>query len=159
MRGRANCATTASRSGPAADGAAVGRQLLLPWALLLGARRRIPVGAQRHRHRRLTLPIDFDDERATFLAHWILDEEARGTRDVNITVDKDGGRWSGLMESATLNRDPKGDTVTVTFKHDYEHLKNVHCAPNPFLPMAVVQFPRCSCSPVRRSTRSRPHCS
>ncbi|HNP58433.1 hypothetical protein [Gordonia sp. UBA7599] len=90
----------------------------------------------------LTLPIDFDDERATFLAHWILDEEARGTRDVNITVDKDGGRWSGLMESATLNRDPKGDTVTVTFKHDYEHLKNVHCAPNPFLPMAVVQFPK-----------------
>ena len=91
----------------------------------------------------LTLPIDLDDERGTFLAHWILNEEARGTRDVNIVVDKDGGRWSGLMGQATLNRDPKGDTVTVTFKHDYEHLKNgVHCAPNPFLPMSVVQFPK-----------------
>ena len=90
----------------------------------------------------LTLPIDMDDERGTFLAHWILDEESRGTKNVNITVDKDGARWSGLMQSATLNRDPKGDTVVVTFAHDYEHLKNVHCAPNPFLPMEVAQFPK-----------------
>lgn len=90
----------------------------------------------------LTLPIDLDDERGTFLAHWILDEEARGTRDVNICVDKDGGRWSGIMDSATLNRAPTGDTVVVSFKHDHEHLKNVHCAPNPFLPMSVVQFPK-----------------
>lgn len=90
----------------------------------------------------LTLPIDFDDERGTFLAYWILDEEARGTRNVHITVDKDGARWSGRMKSAVLHRAPAGDTVVVEFAHDYEELKNVHCAPNPFLPMAVVQFPK-----------------
>lgn len=90
----------------------------------------------------ITLPIDNDDRRGTFLAHWIYAKHLRGTKDVHITVDKDGARWSGRMEKCVLKRDPKGDSITVTFSHDFERLKNVHCAPNPFLPLNIVQWPK-----------------
>lgn len=90
----------------------------------------------------LKLPIDLDDERGTFLAFWILEEEERGTRNVHITVDKNGARWGGRQRKAKLHRDPKGDYVEVTFAHDYEELKNVHIAPNPFLPLGLIQVPK-----------------
>lgn len=90
----------------------------------------------------LVLPIDEDDEDGTYLAYWALDEEARGTKNIHVTVDKSGARWGGRMKSATLNRDPKGDNVTIEFLNDYEELKNVHCAPNPFLPLGIIQQPK-----------------
>lgn len=90
----------------------------------------------------LTLPIDLDDERGTFLAFWIMEEEERETRNVHITVDKDGARWGGRMRKAKLSRGAQGDVVTVTFAHDYEELKNVHVAPNPFLPLGLIQQPK-----------------
>lgn len=89
----------------------------------------------------LTLPIDLNDKRGTYLAFWMMDEEGRGTRNVHITVDKDGARWGGRMSKATLKRDPKGDTVVVEFNHDYNELKFVQVWCNPFLP-PEVQFPR-----------------
>lgn len=90
----------------------------------------------------LRLPIDQKDRRGTFLAHWIMAEEKRGTKGVYVTVDKDGARWSGRMDEAVIERDGKGDTVLVTFNSDYDQLKNVHVAPNPFLPLNIVQFPK-----------------
>ncbi|MFT4202200.1 hypothetical protein [Gordonia sp. (in: high G+C Gram-positive bacteria)] len=90
----------------------------------------------------LRLPISNDDKRGTYLAHWIMAEHKRGTKGVYVTVDKDGARWSGRIDEAVIERDPKGDSVLVTFDSDYDQLKNVHCAPNPFLPLNVVQFPK-----------------
>ncbi len=89
----------------------------------------------------LTLPIDLDDERGTFLAFWILEEEERGTRNVHVTIDKDGARVGGRMRKATLMRGEK-DVVVVEFAGDMEELKNVHVAPSPFLPLSVIQIPK-----------------
>jgi hypothetical protein len=90
----------------------------------------------------LTLPIDFEDERGTFLAYWALEEEERETRNIHITVDKDGARWGGRMRKATLKRDPSGDTVVLEFAHDYEELKQIRVVPNPFLPVGLIQWPK-----------------
>ena len=90
----------------------------------------------------LTLPIDLDDERGTYLAFWAIEEEERDTRNVHVTVDKDGARWGGRMTKATLNEDPKGDTVVIEFDHDHRELEYIHVVPNPFLPVGVVQWPK-----------------
>lgn len=90
----------------------------------------------------ITLPIDLEDERGTFLAFWAIEEEERGTRNIHITVDKDGARWGGRMRKATLIEDPKGDTVVLEFAHDHEELKNIHVVPNPFLPVGLIQWPK-----------------
>lgn len=88
----------------------------------------------------LMLPIDDDDERGTFLAWWCLEEEARGTRNVHVTIDKSGGRVAGRMTSCTLKRE--SSTVEVEFAGDYEELKHVHVAASPFLPLSLIQQPK-----------------
>lgn len=90
----------------------------------------------------ITLPIDFDDPRGTYLAYWILDEENRGTRNVHITIDKNGGRLAGRMAKATCKRSEQGDVVIVEFNDDMLELKNVQVQPNPFLPAMLIQQPK-----------------
>lgn len=85
---------------------------------------------------RLELPIDY------FITEWLVDHDARSTRNVHITVDKDGARWGGRMEECEVKANEDGSTtVVVIFKHDYEELKHILCWSNPFLP-AEIQFPR-----------------
>jgi hypothetical protein len=79
-------------------------------------------------------------------ALWIQDDEgriARGEgRNVCITVDYCGARWSGIMDKFAVEQRDDGDTVLVVdWLHDYEHLKWHSIFPNPFLP-AAFQFPR-----------------
>jgi len=84
----------------------------------------------------IVMPADY------YLSKWIADEDGRTTLNVHITVDKDGVRWSGRMD--TYEYDLKEDgtsTFTVNFKHDYEELKHILVWANPFLPDAV-QFPK-----------------
>lgn len=90
----------------------------------------------------ITLPIDDEDERGTYLAHWILNEEQRGTRNVHITIDKNGGRIAGRLAKATCKRSEKGDVVIAEFNDDMLELKNVEVQPNPFLPAMLIQQPK-----------------
>lgn len=76
-----------------------------------------------------------------YLSKWVTDTE-RSNKNIFITVDKDGMRWSGCLDEAELVLDDKGmRTLRITFKHDYEHLKHILAYCNPFLP-PEIQFPR-----------------
>lgn len=79
-------------------------------------------------------------------AQWAMDEAKRladGDKQViNISCDYMGGRFSGRLDTAVMDFDEYGNqTVTLTFKDDYETLKYYDVWCNPFLP-AVFQFPR-----------------
>lgn len=89
---------------------------------------------------RLEIPADSP------AAEWVHDHQgriARGEgRNVFITVDHCGARWSGLMDKYALEQREDGDRVLVVeFLHDYEHLKWYSLWSNPFLP-AAFQIPR-----------------
>lgn len=76
------------------------------------------------------------------LAGWAVRWWERGKRNFFVTVDKDGARWSGMMESVTTTQDETGArTVTISFLHDYEQLKHLPVWANPFTP-AGLQFPK-----------------
>lgn len=63
-------------------------------------------------------------------------------RNIHVTVDKDGARWGGRLESVKTEQDDQGSrTVTLNFLHDFEELKHLLVWSNPFTP-AAVQFPK-----------------
>lgn len=78
-----------------------------------------------------------------YLARWMTNHDARaGQKNVFVTVDYNGTRWSGMLDELEQTKDENGNrTVTATFKHDYEHLKHTIVYSNPFLP-PEIQFPR-----------------
>jgi hypothetical protein len=77
-----------------------------------------------------------------YLAKWIMDHTGRNKRNVHVTFDKQGARWSGRMDRYTVTRDKYGDAyLDVWFKHDYEELKHVLCWANPAL-RPELQFPK-----------------
>lgn len=77
-----------------------------------------------------------------YLAKWIVDHDSRPTKNVHISVDKDGVRWTGRMDRYEIDiTDRFHKKVRVIFKHDYEEFKHILCWANPFLP-AEIQFPR-----------------
>jgi hypothetical protein len=88
------------------------------------------------------LEVPFDSP----LAEWVNDPQGRMDRgegrNVAITVDYCGARWSGLMDKFSVEQREDGDQVMVMdWLHDYEHVKWVSIWPNPWLP-AAFQFPR-----------------
>jgi hypothetical protein len=85
---------------------------------------------------KIEMPHDY------YLAKWVAGHDDREYKNVHITVDKDGVRWSGRMDSFELDKAADGKRIVrVLFKHDYEELKHILLWANPFLP-AEVQFPR-----------------
>ena len=79
-------------------------------------------------------------------AQWIHDHQGRVERgegrNVHITVDHCGARWSGLMDKYAVEQRSDGDVVLVVdFMHDYEHLKWYSLWSNPLLPPSF-QVPR-----------------
>lgn len=84
----------------------------------------------------LQLPLDH------YLTKWILDHTGRRKRNVHVTFDKQGARWSGRMDNYLVKRDKYGDAfIDISFKHDYEELKHIYCWANPFL-RPELQFPK-----------------
>lgn len=84
----------------------------------------------------LYLPIDH------WLGKWVMDYQQRTPKNVHVTMDKDGARWSGRLNVATITRGSDGKRrIELHFLHDYEEVKHIYVWPNPFLP-AAVQFPR-----------------
>ncbi|MDJ0010091.1 hypothetical protein [Gordonia alkanivorans] len=93
----------------------------------------------------IELPIDMKERRRTFLAHWALDQEKRGTSNIHIIVEKDGARVGGRADpkkGVTLKQSPEGDRVVLTFLEDTQELKHVHMAAAPFLPVSLIQQPK-----------------
>jgi hypothetical protein len=78
-----------------------------------------------------------------YLAKWLTDSKSRaGHKNVFVTVDYQGMRWSGTLDEVEQKKDNTGyRTVVATFLHDYEHLKHILAYSNPFLP-PELQFPR-----------------
>lgn len=76
------------------------------------------------------------------LAQWAMRWWERDKRNIVLTVDHVGERWSGLMENVTTRQDERGDrTVTLSFLHDFEHLNHLPVWSNPMTP-PMVQFPK-----------------
>lgn len=85
-----------------------------------------------------TLKLSLDH----YLARWIMDFRGRSKRNVHVTIDKQGSRWSGFMDHYTVKKEKGGDVyLEVVFKHDYEQAKHILCWANPFL-RPEVQFPK-----------------
>lgn len=85
---------------------------------------------------KLEMPKDY------YLSQWVVDHDSRPTKNIHVTVDKDGVRWSGRMDRYEIEKSNDGKVVIrVIFKHDYEEFKHILCWANPFLP-AEIQFPR-----------------
>lgn len=78
----------------------------------------------------------------TWIANWVRDAPQRTSRNIHITMDKDGARWGGRLERSEFMKESDGRSyLQLTFLHDFEELKHIYCWPNPFLP-AAIQFPR-----------------
>lgn len=84
----------------------------------------------------VTLPAD------SWVAKDVLAFHRKNSRNIHVTMDKDGTRWSGRMSAARIEKTNTGERLAVfEFLHDYEELKHILVWPNPALP-AMVQFPR-----------------
>ena len=76
------------------------------------------------------------------MAAWIMDHQGRNKRNIIITIDKQGARWSGFMDSYKVVKTKDGDRyLEVLFLHDYEQAKHIVCWSNPFL-RPEFQFPK-----------------
>lgn len=77
-----------------------------------------------------------------YLSKWVADHDERDSKNVHITVEKDGIRWSGRMDYWEVDSGKDGRTIVrVVFKHDYEEFNHILVWANPFLP-AEIQFPK-----------------
>lgn len=85
---------------------------------------------------RIEMPAEY------YLSQWIVDHDSRETKNVHVSVEKDGVRWTGRMWHYELETNNDGkDIVRVYFRHDYEEFKHIVVWANPFLP-AEIQFPK-----------------
>lgn len=111
------------------------------WALVGEVHREISASFQRLDNETGTGTIELP---ATYyLAKWATDPASRaGHKNIFVTVDYRGMRWSGILDEVEAKKDNNGyRTVVLTFLHDIEHLKHIICYSNPFLP-PELQFPR-----------------
>ncbi|PBA69941.1 Gp37-like protein [Mycobacterium avium] len=77
-----------------------------------------------------------------YLAKWVMNFRGRAKRNVHLTIDKQGYRWSGFMDHYKVVTTKGGDRyLEILFKHDYEQAKHILCWANPFL-RPEVQFPK-----------------
>ncbi|OBJ41320.1 phage tail protein [Mycolicibacterium mucogenicum] len=77
-----------------------------------------------------------------YLAKWVMDFKGREKRNVHVTFDKQGARWSGRMANYRVVKTEDGDRyLEINFKHDIEELKFIYCWANPFL-RPELQFPK-----------------
>lgn len=84
----------------------------------------------------IDLPLDH------YAADWASDPAMRPKKDMHLTFDKDGARWSGKVRSVRVTWASKDTRVLrLTAKHDYEHLKKMRVWANPFS-LAEVQIPK-----------------
>lgn len=84
----------------------------------------------------LELPVDH------YLARWVMDHKGRTKRNIHVTFDKQGARWSGRMSYYRVVTTKEGDAfLEIVFLHDMEELKHILVWANPFL-RPEFQFPK-----------------
>lgn len=84
----------------------------------------------------LKLPLDH------YIAKWIADHKGRQKRNVVVCFDKQGARWSGIMNKFNVRKNKDGSRhLEATFVHDFQHLSHLRVFPNPWLP-PEIQFPK-----------------
>lgn len=77
-----------------------------------------------------------------YLTKWIMNHKGRAKRNVHVTIEKQGIRWSGCMSYYRVVKTKDGDAyLEIVFKHDFEQAKHILCWANPFL-RAEFQFPK-----------------
>ena len=77
-----------------------------------------------------------------YLAKWVMDHKGRTKRNVHMTIDKQGARWSGCMDHYKVVRTKDGDCyLEIIFKDDFEQTKHILVWSNPFL-RPELQFPK-----------------
>ncbi|MEV0759518.1 hypothetical protein [Nocardia sp. NPDC050435] len=81
------------------------------------------------------LPMDY------WMSEWVIDVDGRTTDNIHCTVDRDGVRWSGRMESFTVIKNDDGtEFLRILFRHDYEELKHVLVYANPFVCRPILNW-------------------
>lgn len=77
-----------------------------------------------------------------YLAKWVMNHRGRAKRNVIVVIEKQGARWSGLMDHYRVIKEDSGDAyLEVVFLHDFEQTKHIRVWCNPFL-RPELQFPK-----------------
>ncbi|AMO43797.1 minor tail protein [Mycobacterium phage Catalina] len=84
----------------------------------------------------LQLPLDH------YLAKWVMNHRGRAKRNVILNVEKQGARWTGMMDHYRVVKEDSGDQyLEIVFLHDFEQVKHIRVWCNPFL-RPELQFPK-----------------
>ncbi|AVP42154.1 minor tail protein [Mycobacterium phage SuperAwesome] len=77
-----------------------------------------------------------------YLAKWAMNHRGRAKRNVIIVIEKQGARWSGMMDHYRVVKTDSGDQyLEIVFLHDFEQTKHIRVWCNPFL-RPELQFPK-----------------
>ncbi|QGJ88781.1 minor tail protein [Mycobacterium phage Yecey3] len=77
-----------------------------------------------------------------YLAKWIMNHRGRAKRNVILNIEKQGARWTGMMDHYRVVKEDSGDQyLEVVFLHDFEQTKHIRVWCNPFL-RPELQFPK-----------------
>ncbi|QGH78030.1 minor tail protein [Mycobacterium phage LoneWolf] len=84
----------------------------------------------------LQLPLDH------YLAKWVMNHRGRAKRNVILNIEKQGARWTGMMDHYRVVKEDGGDQyLEIVFLHDFEQVKHIRVWCNPFL-RPELQFPK-----------------
>ncbi|AXC35041.1 minor tail protein [Mycobacterium phage Priya] len=84
----------------------------------------------------LQLPLDH------YLAKWVMNHRGRAKRNVILNIEKQGARWTGMMDHYRVVKEDSGDQyLEIVFLHDFEQVKHIRVWCNPFL-RPELQFPK-----------------
>ncbi|AWN05795.1 minor tail protein [Mycobacterium phage Blinn1] len=77
-----------------------------------------------------------------YLAKWVMNHRGRAKRNVIVVIEKQGARWSGMMDHYRVVKTDSGDQfLEIVFLHDFEQTKHIRVWCNPFL-RPELQFPK-----------------
>ncbi|AXH48804.1 minor tail protein [Mycobacterium phage Steamy] len=77
-----------------------------------------------------------------YLAKWVMNHRGRAKRNVILNIEKQGSRWTGMMDHYRVVKTDSGDAyLEVVFLHDFEQTKHIRVWCNPFL-RPELQFPK-----------------
>ncbi|AEL17767.1 minor tail protein [Mycobacterium phage Turbido] len=77
-----------------------------------------------------------------YLAKWVMNHRGRAKRNVIINIEKQGARWTGMMDHYRVVKTDSGDAyLEIVFLHDFAQTRHIRVWCNPFL-RPELQFPK-----------------
>lgn len=77
-----------------------------------------------------------------FLAQWVMNHRGRAKRNVILNIEKQGARWTGMMDHYRVVKTDQGDAyLEIVFLHDFAQTRHIRVWCNPFL-RPELQFPK-----------------